>query len=78
MWTAFIYSGCFVAGLVLPRWWLLPIPLLLLLVIDTIFPAGTEGFAGFGRLVISIVGTLVLASGIAVGKLARRRGWFSN
>jgi hypothetical protein len=75
---AFIYSGCFVAGLVVPRWWLLPLPLVVDLIVESFMAHPADDFSGLGRLVTSIVATLVLASGIAAGKLARRRGWFSN
>ena len=79
MWSALIYFGCFVTGFVFPRWWLLPIPLVVFLIVATLFPVEqTDDFGGVGRFVTSIVATLVLAAAIAAGKIAHRRGWFSN
>jgi hypothetical protein len=79
MGSALVYAGCLAAGLVVPRRWLLPLPLVVLLVVDTISPVGqADDFSGIGRLVSCIVATLVLACGVAAGKVARRRGWFSN
>jgi hypothetical protein len=75
MWAAFLLGGCLVVGLLLARWWLLPVPLVVALIIDAAAPVPPDDdISGIGRFILFIASTVVLTVGIGAGKLARQRG----
>ena len=75
MWLGLILGGVLVLGLVVARWWLLPLPFAALLVINaTASVPQDDDISGIGRFILFIISTVVLVVGIAVGRLARQPG----
>jgi hypothetical protein len=62
-------------GLVVARWWVLPAPLVVYLIVDAVAPVpADDDISGVGRLILLVACTVALAVGIFAGRLARQSG----
>jgi|KBSMisStandDraft_5_1062788.scaffolds.fasta_scaffold994419_2 hypothetical protein len=71
-WILLLGAGV-VVGLVIARWWLLPVPVVAYFILDAVSPvARDDDVTGFGRAVVFTGFLLALGVGIGAGKLIRR------
>jgi hypothetical protein len=71
-WIVVLGAGVLV-GLVVARWWLLPLPIIAYLILDAVSPvARDDDVTGFGRAVVFGGFLVALAIGTVGGKLIRR------
>jgi hypothetical protein len=71
-WILVLGAGV-VVGLVIARWWLLPVPVVAYFILDAVSPvAPDDDVTGIGRAVVFIGFLLALGVGIGAGKLIRR------
>jgi hypothetical protein len=73
-WLVVLGAGV-VVGLLIARWWLLPLPVVAYFILDAVSPvAPDDDVTGIGRAVVFIGFLLALGVGIGAGKLIRGIG----
>jgi hypothetical protein len=77
-WLVVLGAGV-VVGVLIARWWLLPLPVFAYFILDAVSPvAPDDDVTGIGRAVVFVGFLLALIFGIGVGKLVRGAGGAAN